>query len=276
VTVRAVSDAGPKESRLNPVWRKAVKAAALPLGAFGGRRTGDVLVLLYHRVGGGDGEIEVSPGSFERQLSHLAEQDRVLTLDQALDGEREGGVVVTFDDGYRDFHDRVLPLLARYRVPVVLYLATRLVSGAAGHASGRAALTWSQLREAVSSGLVTMGSHTHGHVDLSKASEAQADAEMRRSKELIEERLGVACRHFSYPWGVGSPGADRAARRLFESAALDAWRTNRRDRIDRYRLGRTPILRSDDWLFFRSKVAGVLDGEGLVYRVLRRGPWRQR
>ena len=96
---------------------------------------------------------------------------------------------------------------------------------------------------------------------------------MRRSKDLIEDQIGSACRHFAYPWAVGSPAADRVARRLFDTAALDAWRTNRAGRIDPHRLGRTPILRSDGQLFFRAKVNGLLDGEGVAYRLLRRGPW---
>ena len=76
---------------------------------------------------------------------------------------------------------------------------------------------------------------------------------MRRSKELIEDRLGVPCRHFAYPWAVGSAQPPtRWSARLFDTAAWDAWRTNRRDRIDRYRLGRTPVLRSDGELFFRA------------------------
>lgn len=258
------------------VWRRAVKAAALPLGAFSGRRAGDVLILLYHRVGGADGEIDIPAGDFERQVSHLAHRERLLTLDGALAGDHAGGVVVTFDDGYRDFHQHVLPRLVRYRIPALLYLATGLVSEEGGAGADRDALSWSQLREAVSTGLVTVGSHTHQHASLARAAEAEAESEMRRSKELVEDRLGVPCRHFSYPWGVGSPGADLAARRLFDSAALGAWLTNRRGRIDRYRLGRTPILRSDGWLFFRPKVAGVLNGEGLVYRALHRGPWRPR
>jgi peptidoglycan/xylan/chitin deacetylase (PgdA/CDA1 family) len=119
-----------------------------------------------------------------------------------------------------------------------------------------------------------VGSHTHGHADLSRATEGQAEDEMRRSRDLVEDHLGRACRHFAYPRAVGSPAADRAARRTFDTAALDAWRTNRRGYIDQYRLGRTPILRSDSWAFFRAKVAGMLDGEALVYRALRRGPWR--
>ncbi len=96
---------------------------------------------------------------------------------------------------------------------------------------------------------------------------------MRRSKDLIEDHLGTACAHFAYPWAVGSPAADRAARRLFRTAALDAWRTNRAGRIDPYRLGRVPILRSDGRFFFRRKVRGELDTEAWLYRALGRGPW---
>src|SRR3712207_9192018 len=55
-------------------------------------------------------------------------------------------------------------------------------------------LSWSQLAECVDSGLVTIGSHTHTHADLARADEMTAAGEMRRSKELIEDRLGVACR----------------------------------------------------------------------------------
>ena len=98
---------------------------------------------------------------------------------------------------------------------------------------------------------------------------------MRRSQQLIEDRLGAPCRHFAYPWGVGSAEADRAARRLFDSAAM-AWGTNRAGRIDRYRLARVPVLRSDGPVLFRAKVEGRLDREATIYRLLGRGPWRRR
>jgi peptidoglycan/xylan/chitin deacetylase (PgdA/CDA1 family) len=122
--------------------------------------------------------------------------------------------------------------------------------------------------------MVTVGAHTHSHANLALADGRTCAEEMRRSKELIEGRLGVPCRDFAYPFGVASPAAERLARELFRTAALDAWRTNRKDRIDPHRLGRTPILRSDGFAFFRAKVKGLLDGEALAYRALGRGPWR--
>jgi peptidoglycan/xylan/chitin deacetylase (PgdA/CDA1 family) len=121
------------------------------------------------------------------------------------------------------------------------------------------------VEEAVGTGLVEIGSHTHHHLDLSTAVDREAEREMRRSRDVVEERLGRPCRHFAYPWGVASEGADRAARRIFDTAVL-AWGTNRPG-FDRHRLGRLPVLRSDGPLFFRAKVRGLLDGEAWVYRV---------
>lgn len=250
--------------------RKAVKAAVLPAGLVTRRRRGDVAILLYHRLGDAGTEIELSVAAFERQLRVLRDRDRPITLDEALDGTRGGGVVLTIDDGYRDFHEHVVPLLVRYRMPAVLYLATGLVAN--GHAGGDS-LTWSHLKEIAETSLVTIGSHTHTHVDLSRASEREAEEEMRRSKGLIEDNLGIPCRHFAYPFAVASQPAEAAARRIFHSAAL-AWSTNRRSRLDPYRLGRLPVLRSDGPLLFRAKSLGLLDAEAHLYRLLRRGPWR--
>lgn len=248
--------------------RQSIKALALPFGLTRRRRRGDLAVLAYHRVGAGSGEISMPSSMFERQLQWIAARGEVRRLDDALDHDA-GGVVVTFDDGYRDFIETVVPLLQRYSVPAVLYLATGLIRST----SSPEGLTWEDLSLALSTGLVTIGSHTHGHVDLSAANERQAEEEMLRSMHQIEDHLSVACRHFAYPWAVGSPAAERVARRLFDSAALHAWKTNRRRAVDPHRLGRTPILRSDGLRFFKAKASGLLDHEAVAYRLARRGPW---
>src|SRR5262249_11239151 len=183
--------------------------------------------------------------------------------EQVLGGE--GGVVVSFDDGTRDFTERAVPILARWRIPAVLYLATGRV-GATG-------LSWGALRDAVGTGLITVGSHTHDHVDLARADAKAAYAQMRLSKELVQHHLGIACRDFAYPFAVRSRTAERVARGMFRSAAVDAWRTNRWP-FDPHRLGRVPVLRDDAAAFFRAKAHGRLDAEGIAYRLAGRGPWR--
>lgn len=253
------------------LYRKASKVAVLPLGGFRRRRPDDVVVLLYHRVGVGQREIDLPVQSFEDHLDYLAERGQVITLEEAIGGNGAGGVVLTIDDGYRDFYDNVLPAVVRRSLPVLLYLATGLVDERPAGTDGL--LTWRMLEEAIGTGLVTVGSHTESHANLSRATEAEAEVEMVRSQRVIEDKLGVPCRHFAFPWSVASAAAEHVARRLFDSAALK-WRTNRGGRIDPHRLGRTPVLRSDGPFFFQAKVSGRLDGEALLYRTLRRGPWR--
>ena len=95
-----------------------------------------------------------------------------------------------------------------HRLPAILYLATGLVSERSPDR-----LRWGDLRDAVATRFVEIGAHTHGHVNLSAAGEREASEEMRRSKELIEDEIGVSCR-LRVPWAVSSP-PDRAARALF-------------------------------------------------------------
>ena len=244
------------------IARRAVKIAALPASVGRPRAATDTVVLLYHRIADGGSEIDLPAPVFERHLRLLG-AGRVRTLAAVL--ERPGGVVVTFDDGTPDFAEAALPALERHLVPAVLYLTTGWI--------GTRGLSWSQLDDVEASGLVEVGSHTHDHVDLSRADARTAEEQMRRSKEVLEDRLGRSCDHFAYPFAVGSPAADAVARRLFRSAALDAWRTNR-GAFDPYRIGRTPVLRSDGVAFFRAKVGGRLDAERVAYRLAGRGPWR--
>ncbi|HEV2950869.1 MAG TPA: polysaccharide deacetylase family protein [Actinomycetota bacterium] len=252
------------------IARKAVKVASLPLGILRGRRARDVVILGYHRVGPGTAEIDMPISAFTRQMDLLASLGEVRSLDDAI--EHGGAVVLTFDDGTRDFSEEVLPVLVERKLPALLYLATAMTEEPPSLGLGPG-LSWSMLRDALATGLVAVGSHTHRHVDLAHASASEAESEMRRSKELIEDRLGTPCRHFAYPWGVGSRAADEITRRLFETAAIDAWRTNRWGAIDPHRLGRTPVLRSDGTAFFRMKVRGWLDLERVAYRAMGRGPW---
>lgn len=254
---------------MQTLLRKAAKAAVLPAGLSGRRHAGDFAVLLYHRVGAGTREIDVSRDAFQAQMETLAASGDAVSLDEALAGA--GGVVVSVDDGYRDFYDVVFPRLVEYRVPAILYLTTGLVGG---NGDGSESLTWSQLRDVVESGLVTVGAHTHTHVNLARVSASEGRKEMSRSKRIIEDELATECIHFAFPWSMASAQSEAAARELFKSSAL-LWGTNRRSRIDPHRLGRTPVLRSDGALFFKAKLDGMLDGEAAVYRVLRRGPWRE-
>lgn len=75
--------------------------------------------------------------------------------------------------------------------------------------------TWDMLREMARSGLVEIGAHTASHSILTRLSGDEATRELLGSKNLIENRIGVPCRHFAYPNGKPgdfSPDTERLVR----------------------------------------------------------------
>ncbi|HKE74826.1 MAG TPA: polysaccharide deacetylase family protein [Acidimicrobiales bacterium] len=245
------------------------------------RRPGPgVVVLIYHRVGGGSGlEVDLPPGLFDEQMAALAASGAAATLDDALAAlaapaaERPAvdPVVVTFDDGTADLVDVALPVLARHRVPAVFYLSTDFVERGRDFPHDGRPLSWAGAREAVASGLVTLGSHTHTHALLDRLGPAEASDELDRSRDLIGERAGVAADHLAYPKAVPpAPAVEVLVRARFRSASLGGSRPNPYGATDPHRLARSAIQRSDGMRFFTRKAAGGMALEETARRVLNR------
>ncbi len=240
-----------------------------------------VVVLIYHRVGRRSQlEVDLPTGLFAEQVAALAECGRAVTLDAglaALDGPAPAPhagpdpVVVTFDDGTADFAEVALPVLVEHGVPVLLYVATDFVDSGRDFPDRGTPLSWAALADAVATGLVTIGSHTHTHALLDRADPPAVDEELDRSRALIRDRLGVDALHFAYPKAVaGSPAADRAVRARFRSAAVAGTRPNRYGATDPYCLHRSPVQLGDGLRWFEHKVAGGMRVEDDVRRLANR------
>jgi peptidoglycan/xylan/chitin deacetylase (PgdA/CDA1 family) len=229
------------------------------------RRPHGLVVLIYHRVGARTPvSVDLPRQLFADQLGLLAEEWTPVPLDEGVDllaGRTPSGdrppVCVTFDDGTADFIDEAVPELVAHRVPATLYVATDHVDSGRPFPNDGQPASWAGLRDAVSTGLVTIGSHTHTHLLLDRVSGPEAAQELDRSVALIEDQLGVPCRHFAYPKALlGSPAAEREVRRRFRSAAVAGTRPNPYGATDAHRLQRSPIQTTDGLRWFRRKAAG--------------------
>ncbi len=238
-----------------------------------------VVVLGYHRVGcrSSAQEIDLPDDRFDAQLAVLKDCGTPATLDDALAAlsapvrDARDPIVVTFDDGTADFVDVALPLLVRHRVPAVLYVATDFIEAGRAFPEGGTPLSWSAVRDALSTGLVTIGSHTHTHALFDRVDVSTATHELDRSTELIGERTGVVAEHFAYPKAlVGNAAVRAVVRTRFRSAALAGTRPNRYGVTDPYRLARSPVQRADGMEWFARKLAGGLRLEDDVRRLANR------
>ena len=89
-------------------------------------------VLTYHRVIAGRTLFRgVEAGEFRRQIEWLARHCDVIAphelMSQASHRRRRPAVLITFDDGYRDYHEIAYPILRRLGIPSVNFLPTRVI-----------------------------------------------------------------------------------------------------------------------------------------------------
>jgi len=167
-----------------------------------------VPILMYHYVrpdpGPGDPigrDLSVSPERFAEQMAWLAQEGYTpITLGELADVRARRRalppkpIVLTFDDGYRDFYTAAFPVLKQYGFKATLFVIT-------GAVDQPPYVTWDMIAEMDRSGLVEIGSHTVSHHQLPSLGEAQVRAEVMDSKQALEAHLGHPVRAFCYPVG---------------------------------------------------------------------------
>ncbi|MCY1077358.1 polysaccharide deacetylase family protein [Archangium lansingense] len=78
-------------------------------------------------------------------------------------------------------------------------------------------LSWDEVRELASQGF-ELGAHTRSHPILTRLPLAEVDRELRASRDMLEKKLGVRPRLFSYPNGATSPEVTALVSRYFQAA----------------------------------------------------------
>jgi peptidoglycan/xylan/chitin deacetylase (PgdA/CDA1 family) len=175
----------------------------------------DVPVLMYHEITTspfGSARLAVSPASFAAQIRLLHDNGfttvtagHVASALAQGEGLPDRSVVLTFDDGFADFHDVALPILLRYGFTATLYVTTGWIRGAklaAAPAPGPM-LSWSQLSEVAAAG-VEIGAHSHRHRELDQLDDRALYGELATSKEILEDGLATGVPGLAYPFGYSS------------------------------------------------------------------------
>ena len=130
-----------------------------------------VPILMYHYVeyvkDKGDKvriSLNTTPDTLEQEVKTLSEAGYTFMtnaeLADVLDGKSKlppKPILLTFDDGYRDFYTDAYPILKKYQVKATQYVIS-------GFLNNKNHLTSSQLQEIAKDGLVEIGAHTVHHV----------------------------------------------------------------------------------------------------------------
>src|SRR5271165_2176304 len=112
---------------------KSIIATPLPAYLLTVSRRNAVCILTYHRITTGPGMFfGLHVDAFRSQMRWIKTRCQVLhpdELERALMAgrHRKPPVLVTFDDGYRDFHDVAFPILQELDIPCLVFVATAFI-----------------------------------------------------------------------------------------------------------------------------------------------------
>jgi peptidoglycan/xylan/chitin deacetylase (PgdA/CDA1 family)/GT2 family glycosyltransferase/SAM-dependent methyltransferase len=185
-----------------------------------------VPILNYHRIAT-DGPASLAryrtaPEAFRAQMRWLrrhgyhavtsADLVRHIASRQPLRGRP---VMLTFDDGYRDFHDAAWPVLQAHDFTAEVFITTGHVGGSAqwdaGHGMPAALMGWPEIRDLAAEG-IRFGSHMASHSHMNALSSRAIVREAALSRALIERVTGVPCEAIAAPFGEASDRFVRIAR----------------------------------------------------------------
>ncbi len=165
-------------------------------------------ILMYHSVTDNPsttGMLTLSVGTFRSQIRFLKEHKyNVLPLEKLaeliIQKKKIPGrtVAITLDDGYKDNYLNAYPVLKEYNLPATIFIIT----GEVGRPQ-QDRLSWEEIKQMQSSGLISFGSHCLGPEPLvNLKTKEEIRQQIFESKRILEEKLGAPVNMFSYPEGL--------------------------------------------------------------------------
>ena len=185
-------------------------------------------ILMYHSISQADGATSISPDIFAAQMTAIHEAGvPVITMDDYL-AAREGAltladysIIITFDDGFRDFCQCAWPVLSELGFRPIVYLPTDAIgreeAWVGAHQPQRQLMSWHEICCLHGKG-VLFGSHTVSHANLNIVSDETVGLELNVSCQHLTDHLGERPLHFAPPYGLASKGVRDAIAKEYKTS----------------------------------------------------------
>jgi peptidoglycan/xylan/chitin deacetylase (PgdA/CDA1 family) len=184
---------------------------------------GKAIVATFHSItpDRSDGALRCSVQDFERYCAFFARHMKVTSFTRIVEDVSArrplgGELSITFDDGYADNADLASPVLERWSLPATFFVATSFMESSAQPFWDTDAgiqsrwMSWPQVAQLAEAGH-EIGGHTAEHADLGAISLSDTESELRRSRDELLEKIGIAPIHFAVPFGRSFPALEATA-----------------------------------------------------------------
>lgn len=167
--------------------------------------------------------LSLAPDKFEAQMAYLSQNGYTSisldTLYGIFNNQTQAPkkpIILTFDDGYIDFYTTAFPILKRYNMKAVSFIPTGLMNQ--GYY-----MSWDQIKQIYSSGLVTFEAHSITHANLISLSRNRLMKELQDSKNVLQAQTGYPVNFIAYPYGVSNQQVQNMSRQVGFVGGLGTW-----------------------------------------------------
>lgn len=147
-------------------------------------------------------DLSVPPDNFRAQMEYLAANGYTTVdlydLTLAIVNQRDlppNPVIITIDDGYRDFYDNGFPILRELGLKATLFVITDYVDRNEPNY-----VSWAMIAEMAAAG-IRIEPHSKSHVNLNGRDRDFLVWEMLGSQQTVAAHIGYTPRYFAYPGG---------------------------------------------------------------------------
>lgn len=196
-----------------------------------------ISVIMYHSVGSRSA-MSLDPAAFSEQMAQIRQLFPTIRtageLGETTQPVREWTACITFDDGYADNHEIILPILQQHGLRGTFFICSGFISGEHDitktfvNYRDLRPMSWNQIKELQAEGM-EIGAHTHSHPLLTTLHPELQLHEMKQSKEMIEDKVSQPVSSFAIPFGNRGTYTDitlRLAAKLFEVCCTTRFSTN--------------------------------------------------
>jgi len=160
---------------------------------------------MYHKVLPekeipGKDSLTVSTENLETQLQYIKNNYNTLFFSELETNKKQTNkLILTFDDGYLNNRQYLIPLLEKYRLKATIFIPTGLIQNDTADES-RNMMTFEEIRS-LNPEFVEIALHSHSHSNYSQISLQEAENDLQENIRTLEEKQITFTKVLAYPYG---------------------------------------------------------------------------
>ncbi|TYB69460.1 polysaccharide deacetylase family protein [Bizionia saleffrena] len=173
-------------------------------------------IINSHYVSAKEVNEEYNYRTFDAYLKDLNTYASFINLEEATSNILQNNlpkkkvlITFTFDDGFEECYTIIAPLLEKYNCRGAFFINANYINSDKSYQQGfnervaittKKPMTWIQVIDLHERGHL-IGSHNLDHSNFANLSIAEIDFQLKKNKEILEEKLNYKCEYFAWTYG---------------------------------------------------------------------------